>query len=188
MPVEIRPPRRGDLPSLFECVRTYDFYLLTPGSVADPGFPVDAILTVRNRIVEVDLQQRCSVAVDGGTVLGFCCWDWLDEAERQAKTVLICVRPEARKLGLGSRLQQRRMQEMRELGARELHTWSVDPESVRWYESHFGYRALGEEPLRHALHRWYWEGESFWGIHRGFRGRDMLTHLVADLTAMETAS
>jgi GNAT superfamily N-acetyltransferase len=188
MPAEIRPPRRGDLPSLFDCVRTYEFHLLTPGSVADPGFPDDAILAVRNRVVEVDLQQRCSVAVDGGTVLGFCCWAWLDEAARAAKTVLICVRPEARRLGLGSRLQERRMQEMREQGARELHTWSVDPESVRWYESHFGYRALGEEPLRHALHRWYWEGESFWGIHRGFRQRDMLTHLVTDLTAMETAS
>lgn len=188
MPAEIREPRRGDLASLFDCVATYDFHLLQPGRVADPEMPEDAILSVRNRIVEVDLRERCSVAVNGGTVLGFCCWGWLDEAARSAKTILICVRPEARKLGLGSRLQERRMQEMRDQGARELHTWSVDPDSVRWYQAHFGYRVLGEEPLRHSLHRWFWERESFWGIHRGFRNRDMLTHLVTDLTALETAS
>src|SRR5687767_9856272 len=127
MTAEIRAPRRHDLPSLFECVRTYEFHLLQPGGTADPGMPEDAILSVRNRIVEVDLRQRCWIAVEGSTVLGFCCWGWLDEVARQAKTILICVRPEARKSGLGSQLQERRMLEMREQGARELHTWSVDP-------------------------------------------------------------
>ncbi len=188
MSAAIRAPQQQDLDSLFECVRTYDFHLLRPGAVADPELPADAMLTVRNRIVEVDLQRRCWIAEDGGRVLGFCCWGWLDEPARKAKTILICVRPDARKLGLGSLLQARRMREMQEQGARELHTWSVDPESVRWYQSHFGYRALGEEPLRHSLHRWYWNDRSYWGIHRGFRERDMLTHLVTDLPTPERAS
>jgi GNAT superfamily N-acetyltransferase len=185
MTVEIRGPRQDDLDGVFDCVRTYDFHLLQPGGIADPGFPEDAILAVRNRIVEIDLQKRCWVAAGDGRILGFCCWGWLDEVARKARTILICVRPEARKFGIGSLLQERRMLEMREAGARELHTWSVDPQSVRWYETHFGYRDVGEEPLRHSLHRWFWNDRSYWGIHRGFRGRDMLTHLVTDLATME---
>jgi N-acetylglutamate synthase-like GNAT family acetyltransferase len=182
MELEIRAPGEADLDSLFDCLRTYGFHLLGgAGPVVDPEFDDDAVLAVRNRVAQVDLADKCFVAVNVGEVAGFCCWAWLDEARGIAKTVLICVRPERRERGVGARLQQRRMDDMRARGARELHTWTVDPRSVAWYGRHFGYRVLGAEPVRHSLHRWTLGERVFWGIHRGFRGHDELTHMVTEL-------
>ena len=182
MSVEIRAPEEADLEGLFDCLRAYGFYLIgSSEGLADPDFPEDAILGLRNRITSLDVEERCFVAVDGSEVLGACAWDWIDEARGTAKTVLIHVLPAARRRGVGARLQERRMLEMRRRGAVELHTWSVDPESVAWYERHFGYRAVGAEPVRHALHRWQWRDRVFWGLHRGSRGHAEMTHLVADL-------
>lgn len=181
MTVEVCAPTEADVEAIFPCVATYGWYRLGTGAVADIDFPADAIFSVRNRVVQVDLRMKCSIARRGEEVLGFCCWDWYDESARSAKTILLCVVPTARELGIGSMLQQRRMAEMRKAGARELHTWSVDPKSVKWYERHFGYRTVGLEPLRHSLHRWYWDDRSYWGIHRGQRQYDELTHLVANL-------
>lgn len=179
---EVRPPKERELAGVFACLRTYGFRLLgSAGPVADPDFSNDAVLSLRNRLTYVDLEDKCFVATSGGEVAGLCCWAWLDERRGIAKTVLICVLPELRNRGFGALLQERRMRDMRERGARELHTWSVDPRAVDWYERRFGYRAVGVEPVRHALHRWNWRDQVFWGIHRGYLGRDEMTHLVADL-------
>ena len=153
------------------------------GRVADPEFPADAVLQVRNAISHFDLRERCWLAEREGSVLGFCSWDWLDREKGSAKTLLIVVLPAARSLGVGSLLQRRRMLEMRAEGAREVHTWSDDPKAIAWYKERFGYVEMGREPLLHCLHHFRWDERSTWGIHRGFREQEQLAHLVADLTS-----
>ena len=178
----IRRVEQRDVDAVLACLRTYGFHLLGD-RYADPDFPADAVLSVRNAISDFDLRERCWLAEADGSVLGFCSWDWLDAGKGTAKTLLIVVLPAARSLGVGSRLQRRRMQEMREHGAREVHTWSDDPKAIAWYKSHFGYVEVGREPLLHCLHHFRWGDREAWGIHRGFRERDELAHLVADLTS-----
>jgi N-acetylglutamate synthase-like GNAT family acetyltransferase len=182
----IRRVEARDVDAVFECLRTYGFHLLG-GPSADPDFPAGAVLSVRNAISHFDLRERCWLAEREGTVLGFCNWAWIDEAQGTAKTLLIVVLPAARSLGVGSLLQQRRMEEMRELGAREVHTWSDDPKAIQWYKDRFEYVERGREPLLHCLHRFRWGERTEWGIHRGFRDRDELAHLVADLTTWKGA-
>lgn len=178
----IRRVEARDVDAVFACLRTYGFHLLG-GRFADPDYPADAVLHVRNAISHFDLRERCWLAERDGAVLGFCSWDWLDEAKGQAKTLLIVVLPAARSLGVGSQLQRRRMQEMQASGALEVHTWSDDPKAIAWYKEHFGYVELGREALLHCLHHFRWGEQAAWGIHRGFRARDELAHLVADLTS-----
>jgi ribosomal protein S18 acetylase RimI-like enzyme len=186
MTTVIRRLEEQDIGGVLACLRTYGFHLLD-GRVADSDFPDDAVLSVRNAISDFDLRERCWLAERDGSVLGFCSWDWLDQPQRLAKTLLIVVLPAARSLGVGSMLQRRRMAEMKEAGAREVHTWSDDPGAIQWYKDRFGYVEVGRAPLLHCLHRFRWGERSEWGIHRGFRDRDELAHLVADLTTWKGA-
>ncbi|HZP83501.1 MAG TPA: GNAT family N-acetyltransferase [Chthonomonadaceae bacterium] len=177
MSLTIRRPDESALPGLFRCLQTYRLHLLGQTEVADPDFAGDALLSVRNAICHVNLAEKCWVAEQEGQILGFCCWDWRDRAQQSAKTILISVLPEARSLGIGSLLQQRRMDEMHEQGAREVHTWSDDPKAIRWYQERFGYELIGYEPIHHCLHCFTLGARSVWGIHRGFVERDQLAHL-----------
>jgi GNAT superfamily N-acetyltransferase len=178
---KVQRPEEADIEGIFACLAHYRLHLLGDGPLADPDAPADAILGVRNALSTVDLQRRCWVAVEDGAVHGFACWGWLDEEARIAKTVLITVVPGAHERGFGSALQRARMDEARSEGAREIHTWTDDPAAAAWYESDFGYRAIGREPLRHSLHRFTWGARSWWAIHRGLVGSKELTHLVCDL-------
>lgn len=182
MSVIVRRVEQRDVDDVLTCLRTYGFHLLG-GRLADPDFPADAVLSVRNAVSHFDLRERCWLAERDGHVLGFCSWDWLEEPQGAAKTLLIVVLPAARSLGVGSLLQRRRMEEMQELGAVEVHTWSDDPKAIQWYKDRFGYVEVGREPLLHCLHRFRWGERAEWGIHRGFRDRSELAHLVADLTS-----
>jgi ribosomal protein S18 acetylase RimI-like enzyme len=178
MSMVVRPPEERDVDGIFTCLRDYKLHLLGTQPVADPDFPDEAVLSVRNEISHIDLERYSFVAVRDDVVMGFCCWAWSDEEARRAKTVLISVLESARGLGVGSLLQQARMEEMWSAGADEIHTWSDDPRSIAWYERHFGYRVAGREPIRHSLHRFHWGERSWWALHRGFPERDELSHLV----------
>lgn len=179
--MKIRTPLAEDLDGLFACLAGYHLHLLSDGPLADADYPDDALLTVRNRIAEIRLDVRSLVAVDDdGTVPGFCCWGWHDEGARAAKTVILTVTRAARERGIGAALQRARMERMWDEGAETIHTWSADPASIAWYVRHFGYRPIGREPIRHALHRFRWQDRVWWGLHRGTFGHDTLEHLVVD--------
>lgn len=177
---ELRPPTPADVPAMFGVLARYRVHPLGAGEFSDPDFPADAILHLRNGIVDVDLEQRSLVATVDQAIVGFCCWDWLDRDAAQAKTVLITVLPSARGSGVGRALQQARMDAMWAAGARTIHTASDDPASVAWYIDHFGYRSLGREPICHALHRFRWRDQVWWAIHRGFPQHDTIENLVVD--------
>lgn len=176
--ITIRSPRIEDVQGIFECLAVYNVHLLDENSCADRNFPKDAVISVRNSISHINLFDKCWVAAADDQILGFCCWAWLDETAGAAKTVLISALPRARRLGIGKSLQRKRQDEMRERGAREVHTWSDDPIAINWYQKIFGYHIVGYEPILHCLHRFHFNGaNSIWAIHRGFIERERLAHL-----------
>lgn len=81
------------------------------------------------------------VARLAGKVVGFCGYKVLSAAE--AKTELMVVHPDCRGLGIGYKLQQRRMEDMLARGIRTLTTNTDLPETIKWYQQHFGYRKVG---------------------------------------------
>ncbi len=178
----IRRPETKDFDAVLECLISYRLHRLGGSKFVDPDFPADSLLTVRNTFCIVDFVNRAWVAEKDGDVLGFCCWDWMDQTMGIAKTVLITVRQEARKLGVGYLLQLARQEEMRAAGAVELHTWSDDPKAIEWYCKKFGYRPQGVEPIHHCLHLFLCGPRAAWGIHRGHVQYAQLTHLRLDLT------
>ncbi|HET9604623.1 MAG TPA: GNAT family N-acetyltransferase [Gemmatimonadales bacterium] len=179
IPATIRAPHGMEMPAVFAVLAEYRVHLLGAAPLADADFPPDALLAVRNTIVDVDLDARALVAVEEGRVVGFCCWDWLDHDARAARTVLITVQRSRRGSGIGAALQRARMEAMWAAGAETIHTWSDDPSAIAWYERHFGYEAVGDEAIRHALHRFRLGDSTWWALHRGFPERGSLTHLVA---------
>ena len=143
---------------------------------------------MRNKPSIVDFVHNTWVAVRNGTVIGFCCWDWLDQAAGSARTVLICVRPEARSLRVGDALQAARQEDMCAAGAVEVHTWSDDPRVVNWYCRKFGYERLGTEPIHHTLHLFVCDSKAAWGIHRGHLEFGQLTHLRLAMRRADVSS
>ena len=67
------------------------------------------------------------------------------------KTTLLAVEPDQRESGIGRALQELRMRLMREAGAERVITNADRPETIAWYERHFGYRKVGEVPKLHEF-------------------------------------
>ena len=176
--VAIKRAEESHAAGIFRCLSAYRFHVFGETDQVDPDFPQDALLSVRNDISHVDLAEKCWVAELDDEVIGFCCWTWRDREQRSAKTVLISVLPEARSLGVGPLLQRQRLDEMREQGAREVHTWSDDPAAIRWYQMKFGYELVDYEPIHHSIHHFSFGEQVRWGIHRGFVENDQLAHLL----------
>jgi len=84
-----------------------------------------------------------------GEVVGFCGYRILSATE--GKTELMVVDRECRGLGVGFRLQERRMEEMRSRGVRTLTTNADRPASIGFYQKHFGYRPVGTVPKEHEF-------------------------------------
>ncbi len=180
MQVVVRRPEARDFDAVLDCLVAYRLHRLGSSQFVDPDFPAGTLLTLRNTFCVVDFAERAWVAEQAGDVLGFCCWDWQDKAAGIAKTVLMVVRHEARRLGVGQLLQCARQDEARAAGAVELHTWCDDPRTTEWYCKGFGYRPLGIEPIHHCLHLFVCSSRTAWGIHRGHVQQAQLTHLRLD--------
>ena len=67
------------------------------------------------------------------------------------KTTLLAVLPEHRELGIGRALQELRMDLMRDAGATRVITNADRPETIAWYQRHFGYRRVGEVEKIHEF-------------------------------------
>ncbi len=87
------------------------------------------------------------VAEMDGRIVGVCGFDMArDDRGLHGKTTLMAVHPEARGSGVGVALQRLRMARMRDEGATRVVTNADRPETIAWYERHFGYRRVGEVP------------------------------------------
>lgn len=81
------------------------------------------------------------IAKIDGKVVGFCGYKLLSTTE--AKTELMVVDKAYRELGIGYKLQERRMLDMIEKGCKTVITNSDLPASIAWYKKNFGYRKIG---------------------------------------------
>jgi GNAT superfamily N-acetyltransferase len=74
-----------------------------------------------------------------------------DGGDLVGKTTLLAVDPAARGHGIGGALQTLRMERMRDAGATRVITNADRPETIAWYERHFGYRKVGQVRKLHEF-------------------------------------
>jgi ribosomal-protein-alanine N-acetyltransferase len=95
---------------------------------------------------------RWYVAEADGRVVGVAGFRMLDSDEGPVgKTTLLTVDPSWRGAGVGHALQELRMRLMRDAGAHKVITNADRPETISWYERHFGYRRVGEVRKLHEF-------------------------------------
>lgn len=126
-------------------------------------FPADrpAILRVletanMHRVPSPEMEDfdvgRWHVAVIGEVIVGVAGFRLLETPDGLlGKTTLLAVDPRARGLGIGQALQELRMDLMRGAGATRVITNADRPDTIAWYERHFGYRRIGEVPKLHEF-------------------------------------
>jgi 3-keto-5-aminohexanoate cleavage enzyme len=135
----------------------------TPYSIRPARLPEDrkqmlAVLETANmhRIPSPEMDDfdvgEWFVAEVEGAVVGVAGYRILrDDSELVGKTTLLAVLPEQRELGIGRALQRLRMDLMRDAGATRVITNADRPETIAWYERHFGYRRVGEVAKLHEF-------------------------------------
>ena len=89
------------------------------------------------------------VAEISGTIVGAAGYRILSPTT--AKTTLMAVLPEYKGKGIGNLLQTRRMEELYQRGIKKLTTNADLPETISWYQKHFGYRPVGKLPKQHEF-------------------------------------
>ena len=128
-----------------------------------------------------------------------------DGAGLAGKTTLLAVLPEHRELGIGRALQGLRMDLMRDAGASRVITNADRPETIAWYERHFGYHRVGEVEKIHEfglpdVNRWTGRSKRrsssalcpcrpfAFGLSRLLRGRPQVRILVGALLQVDRPS
>jgi predicted N-acetyltransferase YhbS len=103
---------------------------------------------------EVPDPERSGISVENGFVaeiegriVGACSYYLLGDGN--AETASLAVDPSVRGRGVGHRLQQARMDEMRRRGVTRVRTEADRVETIRWYVERFGYRIVGRNPKKH---------------------------------------
>jgi ribosomal-protein-alanine N-acetyltransferase len=123
MKIVIEKAQEGDRSRIFELLEQANMH-----HVPSPEMP------------EISFENYFVARVDG-EVLGFSGYKVLSPTE--AKTELMVVDRECRGLGLGCKLQERRMLDMLRRGIHTLTTNTDLPATIAWYKKNFGYREVG---------------------------------------------
>lgn len=76
---------------------------------------------------------------------------WLPIDALRAETASLAVDPEFIGCGIGYKLQESRLAEMRSQGVRHVRTETDRPDVIRWYVTKFGYRVTGTNPKKHVF-------------------------------------
>lgn len=93
--------------------------------------------------------SRSFVAVREGRIVGVA--SYIAHDATLAETASLAVDPSVRGAGVGYRLQQARLDEMRALGFSRVRTETDRPATIDWYMRKFGYRKVGTNPKKHAF-------------------------------------
>ncbi|MHC1702107.1 MAG: GNAT family N-acetyltransferase [Humidesulfovibrio sp.] len=137
--VAIQPAAPGDWPEILAVLQTANMHHIPSPEVPELDLACTFVARLEGRVVGVAGYKVLSASL--------------------AKTTLLAVLPEVRRHGVGRRLQERRMDALCELGIRTLSTNSDRPETIAWYEKHFGYVRVGSLP---KLHPFGHEGIAEW--------------------------
>lgn len=131
MSLVIEKARLDDRPRIFELLEQANMH-----HIPSPEMP------------EVTWENYFVARLDG-EVVGFCGYKILSRGE--AKTELMVVDTKCRGLGVGYKLQERRMEDMLSRGIRALTTNADLPASIKFYKKHFGYREVGKLDKLHQF-------------------------------------
>ena len=93
--------------------------------------------------------ENTFVAILGERLVGVGSFLMIDA--EHAETASLAVSPDLLGCGIGYRLQERRLEEMRARGVRHVRTEADRPNVIRWYMEKFGYRRTGTIPKRHVF-------------------------------------
>jgi len=127
----IRYSREEDVPAILKVLENYNMH-----HVPSPEMP--------------DLDYRFFyVALVDEKIVGACGYKLL--SPKVGKTTLLGVEPEYSRLGIGMALQAKRMAAIKSLGCEKLITNADRPETIRWYQKHFGYHPVGTIPKEHSF-------------------------------------
>lgn len=89
------------------------------------------------------------VAILKGDLVGVASWLRIDATH--AETASLAVDRDFIGCGIGRKLQEARIAEMRSKGIVQVRTEADRPEVIRWYIDKFGYRVVGTNQKKHAF-------------------------------------
>lgn len=134
--VVIRKMNDDDLPRVIEILRHWNMA---------PRAPTAELPDVESTGLEKP--GAAIVAVADGAVVGSA--SYILHGNGRAETGSLALDPEWRGTGVGARLQQARLRELRSLGVEEVVTETDRPDVVDWYVRKFGYRIAGTRRKKH---------------------------------------
>lgn len=133
----IRKMRRNDESAAIKLLKAWNM-APRPPSESEPD-PERSSLILDNSFVAVRDEQ----------IVGVCSYILGEPGE--GETASLAVDPSCVGQGIGNKLQQARLNEMRARGVRKVRTETDRPETIRWYVSNFGYRIVGTTPKKHTF-------------------------------------
>jgi uncharacterized protein (DUF849 family)/N-acetylglutamate synthase-like GNAT family acetyltransferase len=104
------------------------------------------ILTPERDRIEIN---NSFVAVLDNEIVGTCGYYILDSAH--AETASLAVNPDVVGCGIGYKLHEARLDEMRSKGIKHVRTETDRPNVIHWYINKFGYRITGKSPKKHSF-------------------------------------
>ncbi len=93
--------------------------------------------------------ENSFVAFDGKRIVGISSYIIL--SAELAETASLAVDPEYRGKGVGYKLQEARLKEMKEKRIKKVRTETDRPETIRWYIEKFGYKVVGNHKKKHSF-------------------------------------
>jgi N-acetylglutamate synthase-like GNAT family acetyltransferase len=135
----IRKMRRGDVATAIKLLESWNMAPRSP-SKSEPD-PERTSLILENSFV----------AVQDGEIVGVC--SYILGKPGEAETASLAVDPSCLGQGVGYRLQDARLKEMRARGVRKVRTETDRPETIRWYVSNFRYRIVATKRKKHDFSR-----------------------------------
>jgi ribosomal-protein-alanine N-acetyltransferase len=127
----IRFARPEDVPNIIDLMRPYNMHHI----------PSPEMNTLDYKCFVVAEQKEKLIGAAGYTFLSY----------DVGKTTLLAVHPDFRNNGLGTVLQIKRMQILRDFGCVKVITNADRPETIAWYKKYFGYREIGKLPKMHSF-------------------------------------
>lgn len=130
--VRIRKMRPGDVPAAREILEGWNMA------------PRDDLPDAERSEIRV---ENAFVAEVDGRIVGTA--SYIVHGPELGETASLAVEPGHRGQGIGARLQEARLAEMRERGIRTVRTETDRPATIRWYVEKFGYEEVGTAPKKH---------------------------------------
>lgn len=111
--------------------------------------PVQASLSIPHPERDHLELSNTFVAILQGKLVGAASWLRIDAM--RAETASLAVDREFIGCGVGQKLQEARIAEMRDAGIVQVRTEADRPDVIRWYIDKFGYRVVGTNQKKHAF-------------------------------------